>query len=391
MKGLNFIFTLALTLFAVSAYAQPGDVPPNADPGKCYAKCVIADEYETVTEQIETKAATVRTEVVPAQYETVSEQVVAKEESKRLVYVPAEYETVTEQVMVKPETRRMIPVPAEYETVTEQYESEPSFTRIETTPPQYETQTEQIETSPATTKWVKRKADRNCLSADPNDCLVWCLVEVPAQYRTVTRRVNVGCDGSGVPNSGCVNEVTVPAKMATRTRRVLRNPATVREEVIPAEFETITKRVVRTPATVREEVIPAEYATVTKRVVRTPATTREESIPAEYATVSRRVVSSPATTRTIDVPAEYQTLTKRRLVRPGGFTEWREVLCNSDVTTATVRQIQAALRDRGYDPGPVDNVMGAKTKAALTKYQRDNNLPVGNLDFETLKSLGVNY
>ena len=32
------------------------------------------------------------------------------------------------------------------------------------------------------TKWVKKDADRNCLSADPNDCLVWCLIEVPAVY-----------------------------------------------------------------------------------------------------------------------------------------------------------------------------------------------------------------
>ena len=28
------------------------------------------------------------------------------------------------------------------------------------------------------TKWVKRKADENCLSQNPDDCLVWCLVEV---------------------------------------------------------------------------------------------------------------------------------------------------------------------------------------------------------------------
>ncbi len=27
------------------------------------------------------------------------------------------------------------------------------------------------------TEWVKKKADRNCFSDDPNDCLVWCLVE----------------------------------------------------------------------------------------------------------------------------------------------------------------------------------------------------------------------
>jgi hypothetical protein len=32
----------------------------------------------------------------------------------------------------------------------------------------------------ATTEWVKKRADRNCRSANPDDCLVWCLVEVPA-------------------------------------------------------------------------------------------------------------------------------------------------------------------------------------------------------------------
>jgi hypothetical protein len=32
-----------------------------------------------------------------------------------------------------------------------------------------------------TTKWVKKKSDANCLSADPNDCYVWCLVEVPSE------------------------------------------------------------------------------------------------------------------------------------------------------------------------------------------------------------------
>ncbi len=37
------------------------------------------------------------------------------------------------------------------------------------------------------TKWVKRKADRNCLSANPEDCLVWCLEEetIPMIYDIV--------------------------------------------------------------------------------------------------------------------------------------------------------------------------------------------------------------
>lgn len=42
-----------------------------------------------------------------------------------------------------------------------------------------------IELAPKSTEWVKKKADRNCRSSDPNDCLVWCLVEKPAQSITI--------------------------------------------------------------------------------------------------------------------------------------------------------------------------------------------------------------
>jgi len=34
--------------------------------------------------------------------------------------------------------------------------------------------------SPATTRWEKRKADPNCQSENPEDCMVMCLVDVPA-------------------------------------------------------------------------------------------------------------------------------------------------------------------------------------------------------------------
>jgi len=44
----------------------------------------------------------------------------------------------------------------------------------------------EIVIQPATTKWEKKMADRNCLSRDPDDCLVWCLVEVKPIVRTVT-------------------------------------------------------------------------------------------------------------------------------------------------------------------------------------------------------------
>lgn len=38
----------------------------------------------------------------------------------------------------------------------------------------------EIVLKPASSAWEKKKSDRKCLSEDPNDCLVWCLVETPA-------------------------------------------------------------------------------------------------------------------------------------------------------------------------------------------------------------------
>ncbi len=309
-----------------------------------------------------------------------------------MIPVPAEYETVTEQILVKAESKRMIAVPAEYETVAEQYVAKEAATRIERVAANYETATERIEVTPASTNWVKKKADRNCLSADPNDCLVWCLVEVPATYRTVTKQVREGCPEGYTDNGDdCTRAIEIPAEYASRNKRMIKTPASTREEVIPAEYTTVSKRVIKTPASTREEVIPAEYKTMTKRVVKTPATVREEIIPAEYKTTSTRKLKAAAATRTIEVPAEYTTVTRKRLVKAGGFTEWREILCSDKVTAYTVRQIQNALKDRGYEPGPSDNILGVRTKAALTKFQKDNGLPVGKLDFETLRALGVQY
>ena len=37
--------------------------------------------------------------------------------------------------------------------------------------------------------------------------------------------------------------------------------------------------------------------------------------------------------------------------------------------------MQSALKALGYDPGPLDGVMGRKARAALRQYQQDHRLP----------------
>ncbi|NND94870.1 MAG: peptidoglycan-binding protein [Flavobacteriales bacterium] len=317
MRFLTLLTAVVFASLSMSAQDNPfsGGTPPTAELGKCYAKCYIPSEYETVTEQVLVKEGATKLVAVPAVYETVTEQVLVKEATTRLVPVPTEYETLTEQVLVKEAHNKLVPVSPVYETVTEK-----------------------VLISEATTKWVMKK-DKNCMSADPNDCFVACYEEVPERYTTYTSSV-------------------------------LKTPATVIEVQEPAEYKTVTRRVVKTPATMREEQIPAEYATVTKRVLMKPATVEER-------------VMDP----------EFKTITKRRLVKAGEYSDWREVLCESKITTYTIRQIQEALMGAGYDIGPAgaDNVLGGDTRSALKQYQRDNNLPIGNLNIETLEALGIQY
>jgi peptidoglycan hydrolase-like protein with peptidoglycan-binding domain len=57
---------------------------------------------------------------------------------------------------------------------------------------------------------------------------------------------------------------------------------------------------------------------------------------------------------------------------------------------ADTRAAQEALKTQGFDPGPIDGMMGPNTRAAISDYQRKNNLPVtGMLDNETMAKLEI--
>jgi hypothetical protein len=71
------------------------------------------------------------------------------------------------------------------------------------------------------------------------------------------------------------------------------------------------------------------------------------------------------------------------------LSEWRHIsCCETRNTSPTVADIQKALQVRGYNVR-INDVMDRKTKAALTRFQRDKGLPVGNLNVDTMKSLGL--
>jgi hypothetical protein len=73
------------------------------------------------------------------------------------------------------------------------------------------------------------------------------------------------------------------------------------------------------------------------------------------------------------------------------FTEWREVVCERDLTNRLIKDIQARLIETGAlgrgesKGGEVDGAF----KAALIKFQLMNGLPPGQVDMETLSLLRI--
>jgi His-Xaa-Ser repeat protein HxsA len=65
---------------------------------------------------------------------------------------------------------------------------------------------------------------------------------------------------------------------------------------------------------------------------------------------------------------------------------------SSDQSAAnpTVSAVQSQLAKLGYYNGAIDGILGDETEAALSRYQRDQNMSVtGTVNTATLQSLGV--
>jgi peptidoglycan hydrolase-like protein with peptidoglycan-binding domain len=124
-------------------------------------------------------------------------------------------------------------------------------------------------------------------------------------------------------------------------------------------------------------------------VVDTPASTREVDVPAEYRTVKVAKLVEDAKESSVEVPAQYTTL--RKTVKVADATsEWRSILCETNATPDRIKNIQLALKEEGFDPGPIDGKIKRKTMNAVNAFQAAQKLPVDQyLNIDTVKALGV--
>ena len=317
--------------------------PPDAKPGQCYAEFVTPAVTESDTKQVLVSAATTKTETIPAKYKTETVRELVTPATTRTETIPATYkteirrvpvnadgtvptgetttETVTERVLVKPEERRTVTVPAVYETVTERVKIRDSYADWRESDRVYAIGAEAL--------------GGTILANRVSSASIMCLVEFPAEYQTVTKRVLV-------------------------------SEETTREEVIPAEYKEVT-RSVEVPSD--DNADPnAEFKEIEVQVVDTPEQVRVVPVPAEYKTVTKRVLESPAVTRTVPVGPIYRNEVTTRIITPAK-RDWVQVLCDKDVTPEYVMQMQKALQARNLYAGPIDGIIGTLTRRAIRKFQ----------------------
>jgi peptidoglycan hydrolase-like protein with peptidoglycan-binding domain len=61
-----------------------------------------------------------------------------------------------------------------------------------------------------------------------------------------------------------------------------------------------------------------------------------------------------------------------------------------DLGSDGVRKVQTLLKDRGFDPGPIDGVAGPRTNAAVRTFQERYGIKAsGTIDNQTLFALGA--
>lgn len=334
---------------------------PSADPGQCFANITIPAVTRETTKQVLVSAATTKTETVPATYKTVTEEVLVSEASTTTEVVPATYKTET----------RMVPVEAaasqgsseqEFEEVTEEVLVSPAQTREIEVPAVYETVTERVKTKDAFTEW--RPGGK-----------VYAIGAEALGGTVLANRVT---------SSGVMTLVEIPAEFETVTKRILVTPASTRTETVPAKYETVTRRVPAEGSGDSSDAEP-EMREVTVRVVDQPASVRTVPVPAKYRTVARRIVDTPAMVRTVPVPAVYRDEVTQDIIEPAR-TERVEVVCEARTIPDFVRSMQRALRARGLYDGEIDGKVGPATRAAVKEFQNGTSEV---LTIESARRLGL--
>jgi len=269
-KSLNFDSPKAFNS-CIEAASQSGMDTLNAEVGTCFYEHYRPAKYETITEKILESEASQKIVITPAQYRTVTKKIKTEDETEKLIPVPIKYKKVKEDVVIAParsEWRKticqdrgcnqsevvcLIEVPKTYKKVTKKVILEPAIakrvaidahyqdieveemvhpatTEVISIPPTYKRINKRVKVRDSEYFWTDSSlASSN--SRIENQCNKICLIETPAKYKNIAKRVLVSPARSQV--------VKQPAKYKiVKVKRVERK-AEFKKITVPSEYEEV--------------------------------------------------------------------------------------------------------------------------------------------------------
>jgi hypothetical protein len=147
-----FIFVLIFGKATAQSFLP---LPQNAGAGKVYAQCLVPDS------------------------------IYRKEKHEGMILPMGWEEFLLEKTPKRQEWTLELPV---FDTVLIKIAVDKT-TRMADLPDEYGLAKGKVLIKEASTRWEFRKASKECLSANPDDCLVLFLIEAPAEYKTVEKLV----------------------------------------------------------------------------------------------------------------------------------------------------------------------------------------------------------
>ncbi|MBX2836035.1 MAG: peptidoglycan-binding protein [Gammaproteobacteria bacterium] len=312
----------------------------------------------------------------PATIKRVPQRILVKEASESLEVIPAKFGDDSENIVIRPAHKRLIEVPAVFESSAEE-----------------------VMIAAATTEWQRGSGPIQRIDNLTGD--IMCLVDVPAKYERVPVEV--------VETDALVTTVSEPEVVETISVQKLVTDAEASRSPLPAEYDSMDKLREAAPAKYKWleksqvvaardgqptgraacfKEIPAQIASYDREVVKRPGRFARESIQPLVETITVSKLVSNASSVAVPVPGE--TITIERVTKVSeAKLEWMSVLCDTNMSTDVITRLQKALKREGYEPGPIDGMLGRGTLTAVERYQQDNNMAHGGLTMDTLTSLGV--
>ena len=324
------------------------------------------------------------------------------------VKVPAKYTNKARRVLIqKAMSKRVLVRAPQYGWVNKRVQTRKAYYKTRTIPAQYKTNTRRVMVKPAYNTW--RKGHGAITRIDNMTGQIMCRVQVPAVYKNVSRRVLVR------PAQNI--RTLVPATYKTVKQKKFVAPALYKTVHTPARYKTQNYRVKTSNAryvwrgvlcqTNAPKHYKKTYRSARKAVVHTAPKRKQYNQSSGISYSSYLAVMNAGSSKTklnsakkMNKKAVLKKAKKRKakssapkMTSPKKVNK-PAVTKNTKQTKKATKQsivsgIQKALKAKGFDPGAMDGKMGPGTAAALKAFQSSRGLPVGQLNKDTFRALGL--